>query len=261
MRLTGVRVGRALVGVDLHVPEGACVGVVGVNGAGKSTLLAVAARVVRPDAGRVEGPAAVAYLPEGCPLDGGVPVRAWLAMARTLPGWEPEAGDALAAELELPAGARALSQGQRVRLGLVLTLGRRAAAYVLDDPFLGLDPLARVVAERWIALRAADAPVLLAAQELPAMERLCTDLVLLHAGRVVGADAVDAWRARFRGVRVVGDVDVARILGPRLLRVEGGTTLLDDPRGDAELALEAAGARVEPVALALEDVFRALVAA
>ncbi|MDP2314266.1 MAG: ATP-binding cassette domain-containing protein [Pseudomonadota bacterium] len=255
-----MHVGKVLLGVDLDVPPDACVGVVGLNGSGKSTLLAVAAGVVPPDAGIREAVSGIAYLPEGCPLDARIPVHRWLSMGASLPGWEADAAAALVRDLDLPPRAVALSQGQRVRLGLLLSLARRAPLYVLDDPFLGLDPVVKVSAERWIAHRAAEAPVLIAAQELGAIERLCTHLVLLHAGRVRALGPIDAWRARYRALRVVGEVDVGRILGARLLRRGAGVALIDDPDGGAELALEAAGARVEAAALALEDVMQALVA-
>jgi ABC-type multidrug transport system ATPase subunit len=259
LRLTDVRVHGVLEGVDLDVGAEVCLGVVGLNGSGKSTLLAVAAGVLPPDSGAVEGDRA-AYLPEGCPLDPRIPVHRWLRLGAGLPGWEPTVAEEMLREFDLPPRATALSQGQRVRLGLILTLARRAPAYVLDDPFLGLDLVARAAAERWISHRSAEAPVLLATQELGALERLCTDLVLLHQGRIRSRAPVDAWRARYRAIRVTGTVDVSRVLGGRLLQQDGGTVLLDDPRGDAELALVAAGARVDPLSLPLEDVLRALVA-
>lgn len=93
MNARGLRLG-VLDGVDLDVPADGCVGVVGLNGAGKSTLLAAMAGVLQPDARTIERPP-LAYLPEGCPLDEGIPVHRWLTMARRLPGWEPEVADAM----------------------------------------------------------------------------------------------------------------------------------------------------------------------
>jgi ABC-2 type transport system ATP-binding protein len=244
--------------VDLDVPEGACVGIVGVNGAGKSTLLAAIAGVLPLDAGTVAAPP-LAYLPEGCPLDDGVPVRRWLALGATLPGWEPAFADEMLLAFDLPAGATRLSQGQRVRLGLVLTLGRRMPAYVLDDPFLGLDPVAKADAERFVAARAEGARVVLAAQDVDALERLCTHLVALHRGRVVAAGTLEEWRARFRAVRVVGPAPEVPALA-RSRRGEALELLLDDPDGRHERALARAGAHVEPVAVRLDDVLRGIVA-
>lgn len=187
--------------VSVRVPAGSCLGVVGINGAGKSTLLGLLAGVLKPDRGTVRGAADVAYLPEGCPLDGSIPVHAWLTMATHLPGWEPGVGAELADSLELPLNHRAgrLSQGQRVRLGLVLTLGRRAGLYVLDDPWLGLDPVGRARVQRAIAQRAREATVVIAGQDGEAIEALASHLLVLRGGRVVWNSTFPALRAAHAG--------------------------------------------------------------
>ena len=56
-------------GVDLVVPPGARVGLIGENGAGKSTLLRLLAGVAAPDAGAIERPDSVGYLPQEVPHD------------------------------------------------------------------------------------------------------------------------------------------------------------------------------------------------
>ena len=263
----GLVVGEALRGVDFELPHGACGGVLGANGAGKSTLLWAVAGAIRPDAGSIACRRPAAYLPEGAPLGGFVKVRRWLALARRLPGWEPAVGEALIQALELPPNAQAsqLSQGQRVRLGLIMTLGRRAPLYLLDDPFLGLDPIAQVVAERFIAERAAESCVLLANQNASASERLCSHLLFLRGGRTVWCAPIESWRERYRRVRVRGPEAAVRGLGLMVLHAErrGGATdlLLDDPSGVAERRLRIAGATVEAVPLPLDELLLGVVAA
>ncbi len=263
----GLHLGGVLRGIDLDLPEASCAGVMGLNGAGKSTLLSVLAGVVQPDEGHIEAAAPVAYLPEGCPLDPWISVRRWMSLARRLPGWEEDIGGALIRELPLPQGRSAgqLSQGQRVRLGLILTLGRRAPLYVLDDPFLGLDPVAQVVAERWIAHRSAEATVVMASQHAGATERLCSHLAFLREGELMWCAPVESWRERFRRIRVRGDETALRALGMLVLHAErrGQVTevLLDDPGHSAEARLSAAGCRVERVPLPLDELLMGMVAA
>jgi len=263
-----VVVGSAVRGVSLEVPTGGCMGVIGLNGAGKSTLLATVAGVLRPDGGAVSGATGAIYLPEGCPLDPGISVRRWYRLARSLPGWEPAVGEAMIAEFKLPAknAANRLSQGQRVRLGLILALGRRGKNYVLDDPFLGLDPVARAIAERWIAHRAAGSTMICAAQDADALERLCTHLTLLNEGAVLASDSVDSWRRRFRAVRVLDQPrGVLEAIGAAVLqRRERGRScelILDDPDGVAEQVLITSGARVDSLPVRFDELLAAMVTA
>lgn len=250
---------RALQGVSFALPAGACAAVLGPNGSGKSTLMGLLAGALRPDRGQARCAGPVAYLPEGLGLDGLLSVQDAVALVQALPGWDPGFGAALLHELELPHGARigALSQGQRVRLGVALTLGRRARCYLLDDPFLGLDPMAQVRVERAIAHRAAEATVVFAGQRADAAERLCDHLLVLRRGALLWAAPMDAWRDRFRQLRVQGDVDPHAILGELLLRAQprGAAVelLVDDPAGTAEARLRVAGARVDPAPLPLDE--------
>jgi ATPase subunit of ABC transporter with duplicated ATPase domains len=162
-----------LADVDLVVPAGARIGLVGPNGVGKSTLLRVLAGLEPPDAGTRTAAAAVAYLPqEPEPLTGET-VRAYLAR-RTGVGAAEQRMDALAARLgaepELAADyaaaledflarggadfdARAqavceipldrelptLSGGEAARAALASILLGRFDALLLDEPTNDLD--------------------------------------------------------------------------------------------------------------------------
>lgn len=255
IQVQNLTVGRVLRGVSFELPSDGCLGVVGLNGAGKSTLLALLAGVLPPDEGSLDVPTGAAYLPEGCPLDSGIRVRSWLQLATRLPGYEPawaaELGAALPLDERTPAGR--LSQGQRVRLGLRMTLARRAPAYLLDDPFLGLDPIARRAAESAIAERCAEAPVVLAAQDTGALERLCTHLLLLRGGEMVWCAPLEAWRERYRLLRI--PESRRQVLQELGASVRSTTTrgawldvFVDDPDGAVARALGG-----EPVALDLAD--------
>ncbi|WAB80338.1 ABC-F family ATP-binding cassette domain-containing protein [Microcella daejeonensis] len=66
--------GPVLDGVDLVVPAGARIGLIGENGAGKSTLLRILAGVEAADAGELSRPARLGYLPQEVPFDPDAPV-------------------------------------------------------------------------------------------------------------------------------------------------------------------------------------------
>ena len=255
IRVHNLGVGDVLTGISFTVPPDGCLGVIGLNGAGKSTLLATLAGVLHPDEGLVELPPGCAYLPESCPLDPSIPVESWLKLAHRLPGYREDWADELEEVLPLP-GRRAaahLSQGQRVRLGLRMTLCRHTPAWLLDDPFLGLDPIAQRATESAIAARCADGPVIMASQNAEAMERLCTHLLLLRDGKQVGFASLEQWRSRYRAVRIpLSRRDEIRSLGASVLstRTRGATVevVLDDPSGEAVSTLQGT-----PIALSLLD--------
>ena len=235
----------------------------GPNGAGKSTLLGLLAGALVPDAGTRHCLAPVSYLPEGLPLESGLRVRDVLSLVQRLPGWEPRVADPLQTAFDLPLKNRtsALSKGQRVRLGVLLTLGRRARTYLLDDPFPGLDPMVQVVVERAISDRAAEATVVMACQHAAAAERLCDHLLFLRKGGLQWCAPMEAWRARFGGAGA-GQPRGHPRAGELALHVErrGSPSLLDDPAGVAEARMRVAGAVVEPLPLPLDELLLAVAA-
>jgi len=163
--LVGVRAGYgdrvALDDVNLEIPLGALVAVVGPNGGGKSTLLKLIAGMLKPWEGSIEvlgAPAGrearrVAYVPQAELVDWSFPVSVWtVAMMGRYPRLGPlhQPGradrDAVAVALERvgmtdraksPIGA--LSGGQRRRAFLARALAAEVDLYLLDEPVTGVD--------------------------------------------------------------------------------------------------------------------------
>jgi ABC-2 type transport system ATP-binding protein len=205
---------RAVDGLDLRVPAGASVALVGRNGAGKSTTMRVLAGVVPPTAGvvRVGGidvaldpPAAKARLGY-CPDVGGLIPRAtpWehiqlTAALRKLPdSWERRAEDLLERFDLLDAADRVtagFSHGMGRRLSVVLAAFHEPEVLLLDEPFDGVDPLGvdatiSVIREA----RLSGSAVLVSTHLLSLAVDVCDEAVVLRQGRVVAASPVDALR-------------------------------------------------------------------
>jgi ABC-2 type transport system ATP-binding protein len=161
--------GEVLRGVDLELPGGRPVGVVGGNGTGKSTLLRIVAGVSSPSAGRVEGrPGRVGYQPQAAP-PARLSVLSYLRHHAAVHG----AGDRARGALDLldelgfsgDRGGRlaALSSGNLQKVVLAQALGCAAGLVVLDEPWTALDAAAVVALERRLGAEAAAGRALLVA--------------------------------------------------------------------------------------------------
>jgi ABC-2 type transport system ATP-binding protein len=190
-------------GLDLDVPAGQIVGLIGANGAGKTTTVECIQGLRRPDAGtlRVLGYDPVTQAGELRPLigsqlqDSALPDRLRVAeavdlfsTARAVDGAELLERFGLS-QLRRSAFA-SLSGGERQRLFLVLALLNRPRLVILDELTQGLDPAAR--RNVWASVRQLHddgTTVLLVTHEMDEAEALCGQVVVMRAGRVVDAGA------------------------------------------------------------------------
>jgi ABC-2 type transport system ATP-binding protein len=135
---------HVLAGVDLAVPAGDMVAVVGENGSGKSTLLRILAGDLRPDAGRVRTSGRVGYCPQAVVLDDALTVDQHIRYFQAAYGISGAArAEALIARLGYAAArhqpAGTLSGGTRQKLSLTLALLHEPALLLLDEPYQGFD--------------------------------------------------------------------------------------------------------------------------
>ncbi|HVL81028.1 MAG TPA: heme ABC exporter ATP-binding protein CcmA [Actinomycetota bacterium] len=187
---------RVLDGVDLEVPPGQRVAVLGHNGAGKTTLLRLVAGLLRPDSGAVRVAGADPTLPAArrrigvlghapalySNLTAAENVRFWSG----LHGVGPGEGLGMLAGLGIdPSDDRrvsAFSQGMRKRVGLACALAHRPSVLVLDEPYAGLD--AEGVEAMTRLLLGSPGAVLMATHEPERASSVCDRVVELAAGLV-----------------------------------------------------------------------------
>ena len=198
---------QALDGVGFHVDPGEVFGLLGPNGAGKTTTIRVLATLLHPDQGsahvfgldvrarRMDVRRSIGYVPQQLSADAQLTGRenVWLfARLFDIPRAQlrPRVDEALAL-MGLDTAARRLvktySGGMVRRLELAQALVNRPRLLILDEPTIGLDPLARAtVWERVRALREQTGmTVLLTTHYMEEADQLCDRAALMHAGRIV----------------------------------------------------------------------------
>jgi len=199
----------ALQGVDLDVPVGTIVGLVGDNGAGKTTLLSILARHQRCRRGRLTGPNGthwdslrIGWMASDSFALPDVAVEAFLAttLGPTLGlGVETsrERVQALARGLglqdELMARPSRLSRGQRVRCAMLAAFLESPDLILLDEPSLGLDPSATDRACEVVRRERTDhgTTLLISDHRLDVLQDLCDAWVFLVEGRVAATISRD----------------------------------------------------------------------
>jgi ABC-2 type transport system ATP-binding protein len=208
-------------GVDLTVRPGEIHALVGLNGAGKTTLMRLLLGMLRPDTGTVhldghdiQTVNSTVWRQVGHVVDhplayDDLDTATNLAVAAVLHGVpRDQVADTVRRavdELDLArytgVRGRALSQGNRQRLGLAAALLHRPTVVVLDEPTNALDP-AGVILLRETLLRRADegAGVLVSSHHLDEVARVADRIAVLNHGRLIGSldpAGVDIERAFF----------------------------------------------------------------
>lgn len=208
---------NAVRGISLAVPEGSVYALIGVNGAGKTTTIKTLLNILTPTSGRAEvlgidsrrlAPAhyaQIGYVSENQELPSRLTLRAYLAYLRPFyPNWDSSLESELIAEFQLPIDTRIrdFSHGTRMKASLACALCYRPKLLVLDEPFSGLDPLARDELMERMLQQAQDMTVFLSSHELDEIEGSTTHVGYLEHGRLLFQESRSDLAARVREVRI-----------------------------------------------------------
>ena len=200
------RGGAGIHDVDLRVEPGQIHAIVGLNGAGKTTLMRCAFGMLRPDTGTVTldghelgaAPAGLwsraGHLVEHPLAYGELTGRDNLVLAARLHGAGRGASamvDAAIAEFGLEAyravRVRAMSLGNKHRVGLAAALQHHPDIVVLDEPTNALDPAGVIRLREALERRAAaGAGILVSSHHLDEVSRIADVITVVNRGRVIG---------------------------------------------------------------------------
>ncbi len=286
---------RALDGIDLEVPSGTVLGLLGPNGSGKTTAVRILATLVAPTSGRasvggydVVRQAArvrtvIGLTGQYAAVDGGLTGWENLEMIGRLLDLTRFEARRRATELlerfDLSETGRRLAKtysgGMRRRLDLAASLVGRPQVLFLDEPTTGLDPHSRI--GMWGTIRELvtdGTTVLLTTQYLEEADQLADSIAVLDLGRVIARGTSDELKRQTGGqvleVRPADPADVDAV-AIELAMLAGGppsidrdTTLVGVPVDDTALVavavrrLDETGIAIADLALrhpSLDDVF------
>ncbi len=197
----------ALDGLNLELPQGKIVGLLGPNGSGKTTFIKLAAGLLTPTAGSIQidgekiGPktkAAVSYLPDRPCFNKNLRVEQLLDFFQDFyQDFDRERAETMLKTLNIQPKARfrTLSKGTQEKVQLVLVMSRRAKLYLLDEPIGGVDPAARdYILNTIITNYDPSATVLISTHLITDVERVLDEFLFLYNGKIIRGGNADTVR-------------------------------------------------------------------
>ncbi|MCM3778480.1 ABC transporter ATP-binding protein [Microbacterium hydrocarbonoxydans] len=212
---------RALDNVSLKLEAGAIYGLLGRNGAGKTTLMSILTAQNFASSGDVrvfgEQPYEnarvldrVCFVRESQKYpDDAYPRHAFKAASLFFRNWNQELADELIDEFQLPMKQtiKKLSRGQLSAVGVIIGLASRAELTFFDEPYLGLDAVARQIFYDRLLEDYAEHPrtIILSSHLIDEVSNLIEKVIVIDNGRILLEEDTDD--VRDRAVTVVGDAE------------------------------------------------------
>jgi ABC-2 type transport system ATP-binding protein len=237
---------KALDGVNLAIPCGRIIGLLGANGAGKSTLLRTIIGLYLPDEGRVT------------------------TFGTIYPNWNEHLERRYIMDFEINTGARvgSLSPGERQKVAILIAIGFEPELLILDEPASALDPIARA---RFLDLlleliQTENRTIVISSHILSDVEKVIDHVVIMDHGRIICDRNFDELREQYHRIRLTAlhgplpaQLPFAGVLDCRRNETEAILTVRDQTPQCIEDQARAIDCEAEIQPLPLEDIYRLVV--
>jgi len=204
--------------VSLKIAENKIYGLLGRNGAGKTTLMHLMTAQQLPTSGELkvfgENPyendrvlRRTCFIKESQKYPDTFRVKDVLETAADFfPGWDREFAYSLADEFRLPVrrGMKKLSRGMLASVGIIVGIASRAPLTIFDEPYLGLDAVARSLFYDRLIEDYTEHPrtIVLSTHLIDEISKLLEHVILIEGGKLLldeDADALRGWAIRVSG--------------------------------------------------------------
>lgn len=198
----------ALDHIDLTLPGGSIMGLIGENGAGKTTTIKCILNLIRRDAGTItlmgydniaqerQAKAEVGVVLDECYFHDTLrPTDIHTILSRVYQNWDKALFASCLKKFQLPEGkyVKEFSRGMKMKLSLAAALAHHPKLLILDEATAGLDPVVRdeILDEFLNFIQDEEHSILISSHITSDLEKVADYITYLHQGRVVLSEAKD----------------------------------------------------------------------
>ena len=200
---------QVLKDVNLKIPKGKIIGLLGKNGTGKTTLIKLINDLLTPTSGEVlikgkkpgvESKDIIAFLPERTYLDRDMSVKdAIKYFEEFYTNFDSQKAVKLLKDLDLDMNSKIskMSKGMQEKLQLILVMSRNAELYILDEPLGGVDPATRdYILDTILSNFSEGASVIISTHLISDIERILDEVIFIDKGKIVLTSSTDELRKK-----------------------------------------------------------------
>lgn len=203
---------KVLEDVNLTIPRGKIIGLLGKNGTGKSTLIKLINDLLTPSNGRVlvngrevgvESKKIISYLPERTYLDKSMTVEEVIEYFEGFyENFDSEKARVLLKDLDLNTKEKLskMSKGMQEKVQLVLVMSRSTDLYILDEPLGGVDPATRdYILDTILTNFKEGASVIISTHLISDIKRILDEVIFIEKGKIILQSDSDELRKKEGG--------------------------------------------------------------
>jgi len=193
--------------INLVIPRGKIIGLLGKNGTGKSTLIKLINDLLTPTSGEilvngemvgVNSKKIISYLPERTYLDKSMTVDMVINyFSDFYSDFDSDKARRLLKDLDLDTTQKLnkMSKGMQEKVQLVLVMSRRTDLYILDEPLGGVDPATRdYILDTILTNFNEGASVIISTHLISDIERILDEVIFIDKGKIILQSETDELR-------------------------------------------------------------------